>query len=213
MNSFSFDWAVRAKNAANVNLFILHSCPIPRGLAEKARGRFLAHAALRLTCNHVGYAPLWHEQLGDAWRETTPVDTWPVLDGDDARWPLRAAIDAVVANAYSLTRTQYEHLLSSFSHKSYPAAPELCLAAFDELQALGLEAFTRKHDPYADIPDVDTLPKPVLDFRGKNTATPGDAGNQRKLDGSFESAQLGLLGAAAPSPPIAKKPRGRPRRT
>lgn len=56
-------------------------------------------------------------------------------------------IDAVVAEAYGLSRDQYVHVLASFSHKSYPKAPASCLAAFDELASLGLEAFTRKHDP------------------------------------------------------------------
>ncbi len=115
----------------------------------------LAHSALRLTCNHEGYRPLWQEQLGEnTWREPAPREkhTWPVLAGDDARWAVRAAIDAVVAEAYGLSRDQYAHVLASFSHKSYPKAPALCLAAFDELASLGLEAFTHKHDPYWDIP-------------------------------------------------------------
>ena len=37
-----------------------------------------------------------------------------------------------------------------------PKAPELCLAMFDELKAIGLDAFTKKHDPYWDIPLNDT---------------------------------------------------------
>ena len=78
--------------------------------------------------------------------------TWPVLAGDDERWAVRAAIDAVVADAYGLSRDQYAHVLSTFSHASYRKAPELCLARFDELKKLGLEAFTRKYDPYWDIP-------------------------------------------------------------
>jgi len=103
-------------------------------------------------------------ELGDAWREPTPKHTWPVLEGDDTRWAVRAAIDAVVADSYGLDRAQYEHVLSTFSHKSYPKAPELCRAAFDELKAIGLEAFTKKHDPYWDIPLNESLPKPVIDL-------------------------------------------------
>ena len=61
---------------------------------------------------------------------------------------MRAAIDAVVADAYGLTREQYAHVLSTFSHASYRKAPELCLAKFDELRAIGLDAFTKKYDPY-----------------------------------------------------------------
>ena len=48
-----------------------------------------------------------------------------------ARWDVRAAADAVVARAYGLNREQYRHILTGFSHRSFPDAPALCLAAFD----------------------------------------------------------------------------------
>ena len=51
---------------------------------------------------------------------------------NEERWATFMAIDAVVADAYGLTRDQYAHVLSSFSHSSYPKAPELCLARFRE---------------------------------------------------------------------------------
>lgn len=159
LNSFPLDWNLRLRITNTLNVFIVQALPF----AEVGQGRsFAAHAALRLTCNHEGYAPLWQEQLGDAWHEPKPRHTWPVLVSNDERWAVRAAIDAVVADAYGLDRDQYAHVLSTFSHKSYPKAPELCLAAFDELKAIGLEAFTRKHDPYWDIPLNESLPKPVI---------------------------------------------------
>ena len=97
-------------------------------------------------------------------REPTSALTWPVLSGADARWAVRASIDAVVAHAYGLTREQYAHVLNTFSHSSYKDAPRQCLAAFDELQTLGLEAFTKKHDPYWNIPLNENLPQPVIDL-------------------------------------------------
>lgn len=160
-STFAADWCARQMVSANVNLFIINRVPI---MLETIFLPFLAHTALRLTCNHAGYAPLWREQFGAAWREPTAPFTWPVLAGDDERWAMRAAIDAVVAQAYGLTREQYAHVLSTFSHSSYRRAPELCLAAFDKLQAIGLDAFTRAHDPYWDIPLVETLPQPVIDL-------------------------------------------------
>jgi hypothetical protein len=78
-----------------------------------------------------------------------------------ARW---AALDAVVAQAYGLTRDQYARVLSTFSHATYKDAPRQCLAAFDELQSLGLEAFTKKHDPYWDVPLNENLHQPVIDL-------------------------------------------------
>jgi hypothetical protein len=161
-NSHAFDWTLRQKAAAHVNLFILNGCPVPK--VGDVQERFLAHAALRLSCNHEGYAPLWQEQLAGEWREERKKHTWPILEDQDTRWAVRAAIDAVVAVAYGLNREQYAHVLASFSHKSYPRAPELCLQAFDDLAKRGLAAFCKKHDPYWDIPLVTTLPKPVLDL-------------------------------------------------
>jgi hypothetical protein len=79
---------------------------------------------------------------------------------------VRAAIDAVVAQAYGLSRDQYAHVLATFSHKSYPRTPELCLARFDELAELGLEAFTKKWDPYWDVPLNENLPEPVIELPG-----------------------------------------------
>ncbi|MGC4070848.1 MAG: hypothetical protein QM784_40465 [Polyangiaceae bacterium] len=162
LNATTFSWLLSFYADLNVNLFALKYLPVPKADLPG----FLAHGALRLSCNHAGYRPLWQEQVGDAWREGSNKDSWPVLSDDDARWAVRAQLDAVVAQAYGLDRAQYEHVLASFSHSSYKRAPELCLAAFDELVALGLDAFTKKHDPYWDIPLVTTLPKPVLNLTG-----------------------------------------------
>lgn len=92
------------------------------------------------------------------------LNTWPLPGGADVRSAVRTAIDTVVTSAYSLARDQYAHVLSTFSHSSYKDAPRQCLAAFDELQSLGLEALTKKHDPYWDIPLNENLPQPVIDL-------------------------------------------------
>jgi len=190
-SSFSCDWILRLRATANINLFIARGTPIPDN-AFSAR-QYLIHSSLRLSCNHIGYEPLWREQVGDAWREPKPAFTWPVLDGDDERWSLRAAIDAVVADAYGLTREQYAHVLSTFSHKSYPKAPELCLARFDELKEIGLEAFTRKHDPYWDIPLNENLPKPVIDLPipARDGGRVADGGDGAWFDRGEEAASQG----------------------
>ena len=50
------------------------------------------------------------------------------------------------------------------SHRSYPKAPALCLARFDELAEIGLDAFTRKWDPYWDVPVNEGLSEPAIDL-------------------------------------------------
>jgi hypothetical protein len=161
VNSYLFDFLLSLRVRATVNAFIRDSIPLPKLIPALLS---LAHSALRLSSNHSGYAPLWREQLGDTWREPKSPFTWPVLATDDERWEVRAAIDAVVADAYGLNREQYAHVLSAFSHKSYPQAPALCLAKFDELKQIGLDAFTKKYDPYWDIPLNESLPKPVIEL-------------------------------------------------
>ncbi|MCA9241415.1 MAG: hypothetical protein KDA37_14500, partial [Planctomycetales bacterium] len=197
-NSFMFDWQVRQRITTSLSNYLVAPVPLP---SVREIASVVVHCALRLTCNHAGYAPLWTEQLGDAWREPTPKHTWPVLDGDDARWAVRAAIDAVVADAYGLDRAQYAHVLSTFSHKSYPKAPDLCLAAFDELKTLGLEAFTKKHDPYWDIPLNESMPKPVIDL----PIPGGDAPAVQSLGPLFDG-----LGPAPEKPAATPRPTPRP---
>jgi hypothetical protein len=160
-NSISYDWLLAQRVRASVSAFIRDGLPVPRFASGQP---LITHSTLRLTCNHAGYEPLWREQLGDTWREPKPPFTWPVLATVDERWEVRAAIDTVVADAYGLTREQYAHVLSTFSHKSYPKAPEVCLAKFDELKQIGQDAFTKKYDPYWDIPLNESLPKPVIEL-------------------------------------------------
>ena len=73
-------------------------------------------------------------------------------------------MDAVVAHGYALTRKDYQRILRSFSHKSFTAAPSLCLAAFDELEQTDWDAFCHRHDPYCDVPLVTTLAQPIIDL-------------------------------------------------
>ena len=101
--------------------------------------------------------------------------------------PVRAAIDAVVADAYGLSREQYAHVLSTFSHKSYPKAPALCLAKFDELKRIGLDAFTKKYDPYWDVPLNESLPKPVIELPIKEETASLFAGDENQTTGKKRS--------------------------
>jgi hypothetical protein len=136
-NSFPFDWLVRQKAATHLSLYLLQALPVPG--FNNAETRFMAQAALRLTCSHAGYHQLWEDQAGG-----------PQEPGG---WPLRAEIDAIVAHAYGLDRGQYEHLLRAFSHKSHPEAPALCLAAFDRtLSARGRSECSSSSGPGLKVP-------------------------------------------------------------
>jgi hypothetical protein len=100
-----------------------------------------------------------------------------------------------VAEAYGLNREQYAHILSTFSHRNYPKAPNQCLAAFDELKSIGLDAFTKKHDPYWDIPLNENLPQPVIDLPILNSSAEPSASARRKGSAwnvSEEASHYGL---------------------
>ncbi|MGO9465690.1 MAG: Eco57I restriction-modification methylase domain-containing protein [Isosphaeraceae bacterium] len=164
MNTFVVDWLIQQRIRATVSAFILDSVPIPP-VETKDLMPIIVHGSLRLLSNHSGYATLWKEQLADDWRELRrPALSWPVFASDDERWHVRAAIDAVIADAYGLSRDQYAHVLSIFKHTTYPKTPELCLSMFDELKAIGHDTFTRQHDPYWDIPLNESLPQPVIEL-------------------------------------------------
>jgi hypothetical protein len=151
LNSFAFDLSVRLKGGANMNMFIMRTGLVPAAVPEA----FLAHSALRLVCNHADFAPLWREQLGEAFRR-------PVLETDVERGQVRAAVDAVVAAAYGLSRGEYADLLGTFRHASQPRAAEWCLEKFDELKRVGEDEFTRRHDPHRNVPLLTALPQPVV---------------------------------------------------
>lgn len=163
-SSYPPDWILRLKTTANVNKFILDSLRLPK-ITEEARS-FLAHSALRLICTHSGYSSLWKEQLGSIWREEASSSQFPVVGTENQKWEIRSCVDAVIAELYGIRKDQYESILSAFSHGSYPKAPELCLAKFDELKSIGLEAFTKTYDPYWDVPLNEELPKPVIEIAG-----------------------------------------------
>lgn len=163
-STFIPDWLLRLKATANINQFILFSIPIPQ-LDERAK-LFCAHSALRLLTNHAGYGMLWVDQLSTYWREEGEAFSYPAIDSTAKRAELRSSVDAVVANAFGVNRTQYENILSTFRHSDDTSMPELCLTKFDELKSIGLDAFTKKYDPYWDVPLNEELPKPVIEIAG-----------------------------------------------
>jgi hypothetical protein len=202
-NSFTVDWLARQRIAATVNKFLLETIPVP--VLQESR-RFLAHIGLRLSSNHDAYSDLWRQQLNDIWRESSPKFTWPALEDDAERWQVRAAADAVVAEAFGLAQEQYEHVLSTFSHTSYAQAPELCLRMFNEVKSIGLQAFTTKYDPYWDIPLNDNPPQPSIDFPVPLAAA-GVGSGQMALP-----REDAVIAAAEADNPATQKPKARRQR-
>jgi len=157
-NSFPFDWLVRQKAATHLSLYLLDALPVPC-FSDAAR-RFLAHGALRLSCNHAGYSALWAERTDDGRQK-------PVVED---RWLLRAQIDAVVALAYGLTQADYARVLSGFSHRSCPDAASRCLAAFNAVLAGRAVTFCQRYEPLQEDGGA-SLCSPAITRRGSRVST------------------------------------------
>lgn len=177
-NSRSFNFVTKLRIGTNLNQFMLESLPFPDlpRLAEV----FCTHGALRLTCNHGAYAPLWTEQLGEAWHESKEPKVFPALSDLEMRKEVYASLDAVIAHAYGLEQSQYEHILAAFDrcHELIPTVAH-CIEVHRELAEIGLETFAKRYDPYWNIPLVGALQKPfgaatMPRFEGRPTGLKGD---------------------------------------
>jgi len=163
LNSFVSDALVRPHVQVMVTKVLLDDISGPGRLTQATR-KFLAHASVRLHSTCDSYAALWREQLLGRQPGVAQEDEIPALLNDDQHWFVRTSVEAVVADLYGVGRSEYERILSCFSHRSYPKAPFLCLDAFDDLQEIGIEEFARKHDPYWEIDLNENLPKPAIDL-------------------------------------------------
>lgn len=158
-NSFVFDWLARRTIQSNLNPSVLKLIPWPDVTHCRS---FLAHNAMRLECNNALYQQLWREQVGPEWREDSPENHLPAVSDPRQRASIRAQIDAVVATCYGLSRSQYSYVLSTFSPRTHPDVLRTCMEAVDDLHAIGMETFTRRYDPYCDIPIHEALPQPAV---------------------------------------------------
>lgn len=167
LNSKVTDYQLRPHVQANMNLKIMQHC-VMRALPEKG-SRFLVHCALAELATSE-FISLHTENSLPAvlCLKVTP----------------RALIDAVVAITQGLNFELFERVLAHFSRyegtrPEYGVAIEL----FDEISRDGLEAFTRRHDPYWDIPLNESLPRPVIDLPiPAETAVPKRAPASREDD-------------------------------
>ena len=176
-NSICYDWLAHQKVDKNLNKFIIKAIPFPS--LSKSEEIFLAHSALRLCSSCAAFLPLWLEQLGNVWREKSEKNNLPIFKTEEDKWFIRAAIDAVVAHAYGLSKVQYRYLLSRMNLKTLERTPEICLSVFQKLEETGINAFIKQYDPYWDIPLNINLPCPVLNLQ--NFSSVQSSINQKKL--------------------------------
>ncbi len=74
----------------------------------------------------------------------------------------------MVADAYGIPSEQYARVISAFSHRNYPRAPELCGVRFDRLKAIGIEIFKKKLRSLLGYSAERELAKPVTELPPSN---------------------------------------------
>jgi hypothetical protein len=119
LSSFVVDWNLRMKVLTNVSIFFLYQLPIPRLTSADPVFRPLVERAARLVGTTTEFDNLLKEIFGPKATHRTHGERTP-----EGRARLRAEIDAAVAHLYSLTETEFTHILSTF-----PLVPEATKAA------------------------------------------------------------------------------------
>jgi hypothetical protein len=111
MNSFLLDYYLRLQVSANLTMFFIYQCPVPRLVKSDARFTSLVQRAARLTCTSPEF-----DDLAKAVGVKSPQDgaTDPA-----ERARLRAELDGLVAHLYGLSEAEFAHILSTF-----PLVPE-----------------------------------------------------------------------------------------
>jgi hypothetical protein len=116
-NSLVLDYILRLKIASNVNMFYLYQLPVPRLTVDNPIFQALMSRAARLTSTTPAFAELWQEVMGEVWHEGVGVTD---LLG---RQQLRHEIDALVAQLYGLSQSEFEHILNTFP-LVFPPTPD-----------------------------------------------------------------------------------------
>lgn len=107
-NSFVFDWFLRQKVSATLNMFYIYQVPAPRLTEHDSAFRPIVERATSLICTQPEFGGLWQEVMGTLWSKgagaTDPAD----------RARLRAELDGLIAHLYGLTEEEFAHILSTF---------------------------------------------------------------------------------------------------
>ena len=106
MNSFALDYYLRQQVSANLNMFYIYQCPVPRLSATHPSFKAVTHRAARLICTTPEF---------DGLAKTVGLKNH--LDGatePSDRDRLRAELDGLVAHLYGLSETEFAHILGTF---------------------------------------------------------------------------------------------------
>jgi len=129
-NSFTFDYLLRLQTSTNLSFFIINNMPIPLR-SDTALAKKLIKLSKRTTfINHK------YDDIANALNFNIKKIT------KHERVLLIAEMDAVAAHCFMLTRTQYEHILSTYD---FTEKLDYDTNAWDDTQFRGLQNEVKKH--------------------------------------------------------------------
>jgi hypothetical protein len=106
LNSFCFDYFLRQMVTANLTMFFLYQCPVPRESLQSSSNTKLIHRAARLICTTPDFDDL-AKSVGLRSHNDGATDA-------AERAQLRAELDGLVAHLYGLTESEFVHILGTF---------------------------------------------------------------------------------------------------
>ncbi|MBE0620384.1 MAG: ATP-binding protein [Burkholderiales bacterium] len=106
MNSFVLDYYLRQQVSANLNIFFIYQCPLPRLTTSDSRFSPIVQRAGRLICTT--------REFDDLAKTVGLKDHYATATEPGERARLRAELDGLVAHLYGLTEDEFAHILSNF---------------------------------------------------------------------------------------------------
>lgn len=106
MNSFVLDYYLRQQVSANLNMFYIYQCPVPRLSVSDNQFPAVVYRAARLICTSPEFDDL-AQSVGLKSHQDGATDP-------TERAKLRAELDGLVANLYGLSEEEFKHILGTF---------------------------------------------------------------------------------------------------
>jgi hypothetical protein len=119
LNGLAFDYILRQMVSANLTMFFIYQCPVPRLDRSDAHFGLIVSRAARLICTTPEFDDLAKAvSLKMASSGAARTDSYGTTDPTE-RAKLRAELDGLVAHLYGLTEAEFAHILGTF-----PLVPE-----------------------------------------------------------------------------------------
>lgn len=106
MNSFVLDYYLRQQVSANLTMFFIYQCPVPRLTSSDGRFESVVTRAARLVC----VTPEFDELARDVGLGSHKSG----VHAPTERARLRAELDGLIANIYGLSEEEFAHILKAF---------------------------------------------------------------------------------------------------